>query len=131
MLISLLAVVLLAKKFSQDPGLAQNGGEYKVHKDGQMVKEFEEDTEDEVFPTEASAAVVLRNATKRLRRQGVEMSLKTGKGDIADEIIAESANHDLLVMHSMAPSGRFRLRSSRTKKVIRAAQCNVLLMQDC
>lgn len=97
----------------------------------EMVKDFEEDTEDEVFPTEESAVVVLRQATKRLRRKGIEMTLKTGKGDIAREIIAESGNHDLLVMHSMAPTGRFRLRSPRTKKVIRGAKCNVLLMQGC
>lgn len=95
----------------------------------EMVQEFEEDTEDEVFPTEDSAVVVLKQATKRLRRKGLEMKLKISKGNIVREIIAESANHDLLVIHSSRTSQRFRLRSSRTKKIIRNSICNVLLMQ--
>jgi peptidyl-prolyl cis-trans isomerase D len=32
----------LAKKYSEDPGSANNGGEYSVQRDGQMVKEFED-----------------------------------------------------------------------------------------
>ena len=95
----------------------------------EMIQEFEDDTEDEVFPTEASAVVVLKQASKRMRRKGVEMTLKIGKGDIASEVIAESANHDVLVMHSLRRSQRFRLRSRRTKKIIRGAKCNTLLMQ--
>lgn len=95
----------------------------------EMVKEFEQDTEDEIFPTEDSAAVVLKQATKRLRRKGLVMTLKMAKGNIVKEIIAESAHHDLLVIHSARASRRFRLRSSRTKKIIRDSICNVLLMQ--
>lgn len=95
----------------------------------EMVTEFEEDTQDEIFPTEESAVVVLKQATKRLRRKGLEMKLKMAKGNIVKEIIAESAHHDLLVIHSSRPSKRFRMRSSRTKKIIRGSICNVLLMQ--
>ena len=95
-----------------------------------LIKEFEEDTEDEIFPTEESAVVVLKQATRRLRRKGLKMKLKMAKGNIVKEIIAESAHHDLLVIHSSRPSKKFRLRSSRTKKIIRDSVCNVLLMQQ-
>lgn len=95
----------------------------------EMVQEFEEDTEDEVFPTEDSAAVVLKQAAQRVRRKGLEMRLKVAKGNIVKEISAESASHDLLVLHSARPAQRFRLRSRRTKAIVRAAKCNVLLMQ--
>lgn len=94
-----------------------------------MVKEFEDDTQDEIFPTEESAVVVLKQATKRLRRKGLKMKLKMAKGNVVKEVIAESAQHDLLVIHSSRPSQRFRLRSSRTKRIIRGSICNVLLMQ--
>lgn len=93
-----------------------------------MIKEFEDDTEDEIFPTEASAIVVLKQATKRMRRKGLEMKLKMAQGNIVKQVIAESKEHDLLVMHSKRAKG-FQLRSSRTKKIIRGAQCNLLLMQ--
>lgn len=93
-----------------------------------MIKEFEEDTEDEIFPTEASAIVVLKQATKRMRRKGLEMKLKMAQGNIVKQVIEESKGHDLLVMHSKRATG-FQLRSSRTKKIIRGSQCNLLLMQ--
>ncbi|MEK6975757.1 MAG: universal stress protein [Candidatus Thermoplasmatota archaeon] len=95
----------------------------------EMIKEFEDDTEDEVFPTQESAIVVLKQATKRMRRKGLEMKLKMAQGNIVKQIIAESKEHDLLVMHSTRPTKKFLLRSSRTKKVVRGAVCNVLLMQ--
>lgn len=95
----------------------------------ELVKEFEQDTQDEIFPTEDSAVVVLKQATKRLRRKGLKLKLKMAKGNVVKEIIAESARHDLLVIHSSRPSQRFRLRSSRTKRIIRGSICNVLLMQ--
>lgn len=65
----------------------------------EMIKQFEEDTEDEVFPTEDSALVVLRNATRRLREKGVKLKLKMAKGNVKKEILAEAPHHDLLVMH--------------------------------
>ncbi|HUR24820.1 MAG TPA: universal stress protein [Candidatus Thermoplasmatota archaeon] len=96
----------------------------------EMIKEFEEDTEDEIFPTEGSAVVVLKQATARMRRKGLRMKLQIGKGNIVDQIIAESANHDLLVIHSARRTSKmFKLRSSRTKKIISGSICNVLLMQ--
>lgn len=95
----------------------------------EMVKQFEDDTEDEVFPNEQSAIVVLKQATRRMRRKGLEMKLKMAQGDIVRNVIEESRGHDLLVMHSKRATG-FQLRSSRTKKIIRGAQCNILLMQD-
>lgn len=94
-----------------------------------MIREFEDDTEDEIFPTEASAIVVLKQATKRMRRKGLEMKLKMAQGNIVKQIVAESKEHDLLVMHSTRPSKQFLMRSSRTKKIVRGAQCNILLMQ--
>ena len=39
------------------------------------------------------------------------------------------AGRDLLVIHSVRASQRFKLRSSRTKKIVRGSICNVLLMQ--
>ena len=96
----------------------------------EMVKEFEDDTQDEIFPTEDSAVVVLKQATARMRRKGLKMKLQVGKGNIVDQIIAESAKHDLLVIHSARRTSKmFKLRSSRTKKIISGSICNVLLMQ--
>lgn len=95
----------------------------------EVIQEFEEDTEDEIFPSEDSAVVVLRQCTQRLRRKGLELRLKVAKGNVVQEIAAESANHDLLVLHSSRATQRFRLRSRRTKAIVRAAKCNVLLMQ--
>ena len=96
----------------------------------ELIKEFEEDTQDEIFPTEDSAVVVLKQATQRMRRKGLRLKLKVAKGNIVDQIIAESANHDLLVMHSARRTSKmFKLRSMRTKKIISGSICNVLLMQ--
>jgi len=95
----------------------------------ELVTEFEEDTQDEIFPTEESAVVVLKQATKRMRRKGLEMKLKMAQGNIVKQVIAESKGHDLLVMHSTRPTKKFLMRSSRTKKIVRGAQCNILLMQ--
>jgi hypothetical protein len=96
----------------------------------EMIKEFEDDTEDEIFPTEESAVVVLKQATARMKRKGLKMKLEIGKGNIVDQIIAESAKHDLLVIHSARRTSKmFKLRSSRTKKIISGSICNVLLMQ--
>lgn len=96
----------------------------------ELVKEFEDDTQDEIFPTEDSAVVVLKQATNRLRRKGLKMTLKVAKGNIVDQIVAESANHDLLVIHSARRTSKmFKLRSSRTKNIIKDSVCNVLLMQ--
>lgn len=94
-----------------------------------IVRQFEDDTEDEVFPNEQSALVVLKQATKRMRRKGLEMKLKMAQGNIVRNVIEESRGHDLLVMHSKRAAG-FQLRSSRTKQIIRGAQCNILLMQE-
>jgi nucleotide-binding universal stress UspA family protein len=96
----------------------------------ELVKEFEEDTADEIFPTEGSAVVVLKQARKRLKRKGMTLDLKLAKGNVVKEVVAESANHDLLVIHSARSSQGFRLRSGRTKRIIRGSKCNVLLMQN-
>lgn len=94
-----------------------------------IIKTFEEDTEDEIFPTEESALVVLKQATRRLRRKGLEMKLKMAQGDIVKQIIEESREHDLMVIHSTRATSRWRMHSGRTKKILRGAACNVLLIQ--
>lgn len=96
----------------------------------ELVKEFEDDTQDEIFPSEDSALVVLKQATKRMQRKGLVMDLKLAKGNIVEHIIEESAHHDLLVVHSARRTSKmFKLRSGRTKQIIKGAICNVLLMQ--
>lgn len=95
----------------------------------EIVQTFEEDTEDEIFPNEESALVVLKQATKRMRRKGLEMKLKMAQGNIVQQVIDESREHDLMVIHSTRATSRWRLHSSRTKKILRGAACNVLLMQ--
>lgn len=94
-----------------------------------MVKAFEDDTEDEVFPTPQSTAVVFKQAAQRMKRKGVTMNLEVARGNIVQEIIDASAQHDLMVIHSTRATSRWRRRSGRTKKILRESACNVLLMQ--
>ena len=68
-------------------------------------------------------------ATRRLRRKGLEMKLKMAQGDIVKQVIEESREHDLMVIHSTRATSRWRMHSGRTKKILRGAACNVLLIQ--
>ena len=90
-----------------------------------MVGMFEDDVDDEVFPTEDSGLLVLRQATKRLREKGVKMTLKLAKGKIAREILAEAGNHDLLVMHR----GTHHRFFGGAMGLARKAPCSVLLVK--
>lgn len=65
---------------------------------GEIAK-FELDLDDEVFPTESSALLVMRQATHRLREMGVRLKFKTATGRVGPQILAEALSHDLLVMH--------------------------------
>lgn len=90
-----------------------------------MVKQFEEDTQDEIFPTEDSALAVLRQATKCLRERGAKTTLKLAKGNIRKEILAEAATHDLLVMHRL----RGRTSFGGAAALARKAGCSSLLVR--
>lgn len=90
-----------------------------------MVKQFEDDVDDEVFPTEDSALVVLRQATRSLREHGVKLTLKIAKGNVRKEILAEAGGHDLLVMHRR--SGRTGLGGATA--LARKAGCSSLIVR--
>jgi hypothetical protein len=86
------------------------------------IEKFEQDLEDEVFPTEGSALYVMRTATQRLRDMGVRLKFKTARGRVANEILSEVPNHDLLVMHRRAgkrtAAGAARLAKKATGPVL-------------
>ncbi len=96
------------------------------HAPEDLIKQFEDDEEDEIFPTEASTLQVLRMASKRCRKHGVQIKFKTVKGNVTKEIIKETASHDLIVMHGAA--GRWGGLASRTGKILRKSKCSVLLV---
>ena len=92
------------------------------------VEEFEQDEKDEIFPTDASSLAVLHDAQKRLRRLGIACKVKTLQGKVREEILKESVQHDILLMHALDPKRlRPRLRMSSTLWLARHAKCSVLL----
>jgi nucleotide-binding universal stress UspA family protein len=91
----------------------------------EVVEEFAADEKDEVFPTDESALAVLRDARKRVPK-GVKLSLKIARGNVAAEIVKESAGYDVLVMHASKHGGFFRKAGAHA--IARKASCNVLLV---
>ena len=95
-----------------------------------MVHEMDEDEEDEVFPTAASAQRVLDKASKRCQEQGHQAHTKRVEGRVLDCILEEATGHDVLVMAGLHRSGmREKMDFSRKEKIARRAQCNVLLVR--
>lgn len=100
------------------------------HASADMIEKFDEDAEDEIFPNESSAVSAFRAATKRVRGKGVRLRFKSVKGNVLKEILAESANHDLLVMHALSVEKRGLIHVSRAKAIAKKASCSVLLVAD-
>ncbi|MFO1533623.1 MAG: universal stress protein [Thermoplasmatota archaeon] len=91
-----------------------------------MVRRFEEDTDDEVFPTTDSAAQVFHELRRRVGALAPQVRFKVAKGNVRREILGEAANHDLLVMHATSRGGSLARGSHR---LARKAPCDVLLIR--
>jgi nucleotide-binding universal stress UspA family protein len=91
-----------------------------------VVRMFEADTEDEVFPTAASAREVFQEMRRRIGAIAPKARYKVAKGNVRKEILAEAANHDLLVMHATSRGGVLARGSHR---LARKAPCDVLLVR--
>ena len=101
------------------------------HAPPEVIEKFEADMEDEIFPTEQSAVEVFRHATARVRKRGIQLRLKIVKGSVMREIVNETRNHDLMVMHSMAKWGKLaRFKRTRTEPIARRSHCSVMLVSD-
>lgn len=92
------------------------------------IEAFEADENDEIFPTEASARPAFDEARQLLDQLGIKSNVKTVRGRVRDAIVAESAEHDILLMHAL-PQRRISnvIRMSNTLWLARNAKCPVLL----
>lgn len=94
-----------------------------------IVEMFDEDEDDEIFPTRAAAKRMLKQAASRCA--GAPTTTKVAEGKVRDEILKEAAAHDLLVMHGLDRSGlREKFRMSNTEFLARNAKCSVLLVDE-
>ena len=73
---------------------------------------------------------MMKEYVERGVKAGVKVSAMVMKGHVADEIIKESGNHDLVVIGSKGHS-RIRdfLLGSTAEKVVRYAHCTVMLVR--
>lgn len=95
------------------------------------IEEFDDDEEDEIFPTEDSVRRMLGRAKEACAELGVEAQTKVREGRPVVEILAEAVEHDVLVMHALDRSGvKEKIRMSSTEKLARKAACHVLLVAD-
>ncbi|HVL88238.1 MAG TPA: universal stress protein [Candidatus Thermoplasmatota archaeon] len=93
------------------------------------IARFDEDEQDEIFPTEESARRMLERARQACAKLGVPAVERVVVGSYYDEILRESAQHDLLLMHRLDPGEvREKLRGSRTERLARNARTSVLLV---
>ncbi len=93
-----------------------------------IVEGFEEDQEDEIFPTRESCQEMLEAAAKGLP---VKPRLVVVEGNVVKEIIAAAEDHDILLMHALNKSGLLEgLKMSNTEKLARKVSCSVLLVAD-
>lgn len=97
----------------------------------ETVAEFDSDEDDEVFPTEQSSLRMLSRAAELCKKHGVAAREKVVKGRVSDEIIRETASHDVVVMHSLDRKGLGEvLRGSKTEYIARHAKCLVMLSRE-
>jgi len=94
-----------------------------------MVERFDEDEDDEVFPTEEAGRRMLKEAEAICRRHDVQAVTQVVKGKVVQSILDACSGHDMLVMHSLGRSQlRSTLRGSQTEKLARQAGVSVLLV---
>lgn len=95
-----------------------------------VVEQYDADEEDEIFPTEASSKRMLAKAQEMCRQAGCAAHERVVRGKVYDEVLKESARHDVLVMHALDRSQiKETLRGSQTEKIARNAKCSVLVVQ--
>lgn len=91
-----------------------------------IVRMFEEDPDDEVFPTEDSALAVFREMRRRVGPLAGRAKFRIVQGKAGREILAAAQDHDLLVMHATTRGG-FLSRGSH--RLARRSPCDVLLIR--
>ena len=92
---------------------------------------LEFDDEDELFVRDDEAKAVIARATQ-IAKQAKFLNVKgqTAVGKVKETIIKESAQHDLLVMHSLQrDEAAEKRRGSATEEIARQAACSVLLVR--
>ncbi|MGB0653371.1 MAG: universal stress protein [Thermoplasmatota archaeon] len=93
---------------------------------------FDDDEDDEIFPTEDSARRLLEDAAARCKAAGIghKPACKVARGrNVRKAILAEAEHHDVLLMHALGASGfKEKLRLSGTEHLARKATCHVLLV---
>lgn len=109
--------------------VVQSGGFENAPPD--LVEEFDDDEDDEIFPTEESCERMLDDARKRCRALGVDATCKIASGRKVKAILQEAAHHDLIVMHELSRNELAeKLRMSATESIARKVGCSVLLVAD-
>lgn len=91
-----------------------------------LVRMFEEDHDDEVFPTEDSAREVFREMRRRVGTLAADATFRLAHGKAHREILAAARDHDLLVMHATTRGG---LLSRGSHRLARRSPCDVLLIR--
>ncbi len=95
-----------------------------------LVRIWEEDHDDRLLPTDHACLEVLEEGARRCTPHGVEPRLLEREGKVIDEIVSESQDHDVLVMHALGPSRLHdRLHFSQGGRLVRKAGCHVLLVR--
>lgn len=96
------------------------------------VQEFDDDEDDEVFPTADSAERLLERARRHCQELGHEVETARVTGRVIPAIVDASAGYDVLVMSGLDRSGvREKIHLGKKEKIARRAQCSVLLVDGC
>lgn len=94
-----------------------------------LVAQFDEDEDDEIFPTQAASLRMLERAKTICKEHAVAAKVQVVEGGVVDSILAACANHDILLMHALDRTQlKENLRGSQTEKLARRAGINVLLV---
>lgn len=120
-----------------DPGArvtlmcVQNEGFDEADED--RVAMFDDDEDDEIFPTEDSAARMLDEVAAECAKAGREVETLIVKGNVRKQIMKVVAqdHYDLVIMHRLDKSGlKEKLKMSGTEWLCRNLPCSALLVDD-
>lgn len=90
---------------------------------------FDEDEDDEVFPTEEAGRRMLQKAMEICNQHGQEARTDVVHGKVVEAILDACPRHDLLVMHALERRQiKETMRGSKTEKIARQAGIPVLLV---
>ena len=109
----------------------QNAGFDRVADD--RVEMFDEDEDDEVFPTKESAQRMLDEVAEACSGTGCRVTTKVAKGPVRKQIVKEAkkGGYDVMVMHELDRSGfKEKFKMSGTEWLARNVPCSVLLVAD-